>query len=73
MIFKKEFFKLMNNVAFGKTVENVRKHLVYMKLLVSELNYHATKLFTENLMPIEMKKLKCLSINLSIQDFQNNS
>ena len=64
--FEKDFFKLMNNVAFGKTMENVRKHRD-MKLvktdkrrnqLTSEPNYYTTKYFSENLMAIEMKKIK---------------
>ena len=61
--FEKDFFKLMNNAVFGKTMENVRKHrnikLVTTErrrnYLVSEPNYHTTKFFTENLLPIEMK------------------
>ena len=63
--FPKDFFKLMNNLVFRKTVENVRKHR-YIKLiktnkrrscLVSEPNYHATKCSSENLLAIEMKKI----------------
>ena len=62
--FEKEFFKLMNKAVFGKTMENVREHRD-IKLatterrrnyLVSELNYHTTKFFSENLLAIEMKK-----------------
>ena len=64
--FEKDFFKLMNNAVFGKTMENVRKHrdikLVKMDCkrnkLVSEPNYHTMKLITENLSIIEMKKVK---------------
>ena len=64
--FEKEFFKLMNNSVFGKTIENVRKHrdikLVTTEdkriKLVSEPNYHTTKRFSENLLAIEMKKAK---------------
>ena len=52
--FEKDFFNLMNNAIFGKTIENERKHrdikLVTTKrrkkYLVSEPNYHTTKLFT---------------------------
>ena len=62
--FEKNFFKLMNNCVFGKTMENIRKHgdikLVTAdkrrKQLVSEPNYHAIKGFSENLVTIEMKK-----------------
>ena len=64
--FEKDFFKLMNNSAFGKSMENVRKHrdikLVTIdkerNQLVSEPNYHTTKYFSENLLAIEMKKKK---------------
>ena len=64
--FEKDFFKLMNNSVFGKTMENVRKHrdIKLVKTgkrrlkLVSEPNYHMTKHFSENLIAIEMKKTK---------------
>ena len=64
--FGKDYFKLMNNSAFGKTMENVRKHrdikLVITdkkrNKLVSEPNYHTTKRFSEDLLAIEMKKTK---------------
>ena len=64
--FEKDFFKLMNNSAFGKTMKNVRNHrdikLVttekQRRKLVSKLNYHTTKKFSENLLDIEMKKTK---------------
>ena len=54
----------MNNAVFRKTMKNERKHrdikLVTTEIrridLVSETNYHSTKLFTENLLAIEMKK-----------------
>ena len=66
--FEKDFFKLMNNAVFGKTMENVRKH-ENIKLgkteerrncLVSEPNYHTTKFFTENLLAIEIRKTQIL-------------
>ena len=64
--FEKDFFKLMNNSVFGKTMENVRKHrdikLVTTEeeriKLVSEPNYHAAKHFWDNLLATEMKKAK---------------
>ena len=62
--YEKDFFKLMNNSVYGKTMENVRKHrdIKFVstdserKKLVSEPNYHNCKQFSESLMAIEMKK-----------------
>ena len=64
--FEKDFFKLMNNTVFGKTMEHVRKHRDIKLVttdkrrnqLVSEPYYHTTKWFSENLLPIEMRKTK---------------
>ena len=64
--FEKDFFKLMNNAVFSKTMENVRKHrdIELVKTdckrnkLVAEPNYHTMKLIEENLSIIEMKKVK---------------
>ena len=79
--FEKNFFKLMNNSAFGKTMENVRNHrdirLVTSekrgKRLVSEPNYHSCKNFSDYSMAIEMKKTtvkmnKLLYLGTSILD-----
>ena len=71
--FEKDFFKLMNNAVFGKTMENVRKHrnIKLVKTdkkknkLVSEPNYHIMKLIDDNLAIIEMKKVK-VKMNKSI-------
>ena len=66
--FEKDFFKLMNNSVFGKTMENVRnrrdlKSVVTeerRKKLVSEPNYDSCKQFSESLMAIEMRKTEVL-------------
>ena len=82
--FEKDFFKLMNNFLFGKTMENIRNHrdikLVTSdkrrKRLVSEPNYHSHKKFSEHLMAIEMKKtkvkiIKPIYLGMSILDISN--
>ena len=64
--FEKDFFKLMNNAVFGKTMKNVRKHRDIKLVttdkkrskLVSETNYHTINLISENLSIIEMKRTK---------------
>ena len=64
--FEKDFFKLVNNSVFGKTMENVRNYRDIKLVttdkrrnqLASEPNYHTTKYFSENLIAIEMKKKK---------------
>ena len=79
--FEKNFFKLMNNSVFGKTMENVRNHrdikLITTdkrrKRLVSEPNYHSHKNFSEHLIAREMKKtwvkmIRPLYLGMSILD-----
>ena len=64
--FEKDFFKLMNNAVFGKTMKNVRKHRDIKLVrtdkrrnqLAPEPNYDTTKYFSKNLIAIEMKKTK---------------
>ena len=54
MVLKTFFFKLINNVVFAKTIENVRKHRDFKLVtterrrnyFVPEPNYHTTKFFT---------------------------
>ena len=62
--FEKDFFKLMINSMFGKTMENVRNHRD-IKLVTtnkqrnkfaSEPNYHSTKYISKDLLIMEMKK-----------------
>ena len=62
--FEKDYFKLKNNSAFGKTMENIRKHrdikLVnndkQRKILASEPNYHATQTISKDLLVMQMRK-----------------
>ena len=69
--FEKDFFKLMNNSVFGKTMENVRNHrdikLVTSdkrrERLVSEPSYHSHKNFSNSLIAIEMKKTWVKMVN----------
>ena len=70
------FFKLINNSVFGKTMENVRKHrdikLVTTEekaiKLVSEPNYHTTKHFSDIMLATEVKMNKLLYLGMSILD-----
>ena len=64
--FEKDFFKLMNNSVFGKTMENIRNR-VDIRLVNSEKkamklaakpNFKHCNIFDENLVAIHMKKTK---------------
>ena len=68
--FEKDFFKLMNNSVFGKTMENLRKR-VDVKLvtnenkldkLTSKPTYVSSKIFNENLMAVHKVK-ETLTLN----------
>ena len=77
--FEKDFFKLMNNVVFGRTIDIWTLKHRYIKLittekirnyLASESNCHTAKFFTENLLTKETRKFQILINNLFIQVYQ---
>ena len=64
--FENDFYKLMHNSVFGKTMENIRKHR-NMKLVNNKVDYLRTvmkpnfksgMLFGQNVMGCEMGKVK---------------
>lgn len=64
--FHKDFYKLMNNSIFGKTMENIRRR-VDIRLctsskqaskLISKPNFDHRTIFSENLMAVHLKKTK---------------
>ncbi len=79
--FEKDFYKLMNNSVFGKTMENVRNR-VNVKLvtdekslgkLVKKANFRSVNIFNENLIAVHMEKTtvrlnKPIQIGMSILD-----
>ena len=64
--FEKDFFKLMNNAIYGKTIENVRNHVdirlvndkAKARKLAAKPNFQHCTIFDENLVAIHMKKTK---------------
>ena len=66
--FEKDFFKLMNNSVFGKTMENIEKHVDVRLVsdekaaikLAAKPNYDRCTIFDENLIAVHMKRTEIL-------------
>ena len=66
--FESNYFKTMNNVVYGKTIENMRKrvdiklvnNINQLEKLASKPNLKTFKIFNENLVAVEMRKIKTL-------------
>ena len=66
--FEKDFYKLMNNSVFGKTMENLRNRVDVtlvntkekLRKLVANPNFKSRKIFNENLVSVHMKKTSLL-------------
>ena len=64
--FEKNFFKLLNNSVFGKTIENMRKRQKVdlitnrrqFRNLVTKPNFQSFKIFTDDLVAVHMKHTK---------------
>ena len=62
--FEKDFYKLMNNSVFGKTMENIRKRVdvrivkdeLSLQKLVNKPNFKSFKIFTENFAACHMQR-----------------
>ena len=83
--FEKDFFKLMNNSVFGKTMENIRNRQdiqlcnteEQVKKLISKPNFKKRTIFSENLAAVHMHKTelvfnKPIYIGMSILDISKN-
>ena len=72
--FEKDFYKLMNNAVFGRSIMNVRRHRDVKLItndkkrckLASKPSYHTTKQFSENVLAMVMKKTK-IKMNIPVQ------
>ena len=80
--FEKYFFKMICNAVFGKTIQNVRSEKdiklvttdTHRNKLVSQPNFYSSKWFSNNLLAMEMKKVKVrinkpIYLGMSILDF----
>jgi hypothetical protein len=83
--FEKDFFKLMNNSVFGKTMENIRNRVDIQlvttekkaKKLISKPNYKSRTIFSENLVAVHMGRTKLkydkpIYLGMSILDISKN-